>query len=388
MPRKKKEMTEETVRTEAEVEATETAELAAEEFKDEVQIILPKKEPDRVNRIEVASKRKKRSLYAQEDVVTVDGEIRKIKKEETAQYKTYMELAASVKNGTVLTGRITGRKTLEKNKNTDNPITVVCAVIDYGKNFEVLIPACQLTDMSIQPKRKNDQTEADQYKDLVNRRIGSTVDFVVERIIEEECTAIANRITAMAKKARRYFTDSYPGADDAKIKIDMFADGRVVQANTRGLWIEVGGVETFIEKNEISWTRISDPSEIYVPGQEVMVRILDVDEHVIEYDPLGRPHRRIATVKIKASIKQTEMNPNKRDFDKILVNDTGEAIVTQITEFGIFVIYRDKYSVKCKLQDAPKQPEIGAKVLIAIKSKDEETYQINGEIRMAYVSAN
>lgn len=363
----------------SDVEPQEAPGEEPEEFKDDEEIVLPKEEPEsrsyRSNllpegiggndRIKVAGKRKKRSLYAQEEVHTKDG-IRKVKKEDTEKYKEYVELAASDKNKTILSGRLTSRRETE---NGD-----VLAEIQYGEHYTVCIPAYLLCDMSLQPK--TDKTLNNQLKDLINRRMGTTIDFVVMHVDEAKCVAYASHIDAMARQARRAY-QAPRGGGDPEYKVGYLAEAQVMQTNTRGIWVEVAGSECFIEKNEISWTRIADPSEIFVVGQKVDVRIMDVQPHTIE---IQGTNRKVNTVKIQASVKRVKMNPNEKEFDKIPIGSTAVSVVTQITEFGVFVIYNNKISVKCKLYDGPKQPKIGSEVLVTIERKYEDTHQFDGKI--------
>lgn len=348
------------------------------EFKDDEEIILPEKPEPRSyrssllpegiggnNRIDVAGRRRKRSLYAEESVYTRNG-FRRTKKEDTAQYKEYMELAASLKNRTILSGQLTSRRETE---NGD-----VLAEVKYGETYTVCIPAYLLADMSLQPRTEMEANN--QFKDLINRRIGTTIDFIVEYIDEKSCIAYGSHIDAMVRLARRTYLPSRPSGEP-ELKAGLLAEAQVMQTNTRGIWIEVAGAECFIEKNEISWTRIADPSEIFSVGQMVDVRIMDVKPHTIEVKALNR---KINTVKIEASVKQVKMNPNEKEFNNIPVGASALAEVTQITEFGIFVIYNDKISVKCKLYDGPKQPKIGSKVLVTIERKYEDTHQFDGKI--------
>lgn len=370
---------EEETSEETETEKANDAEEVTTEFKDDEEIVLPEEKPEPRsyrssllpegiggnNRIDVAGKRKKRSLYAQEEVHTRNG-IRRVKKEDTIQYKEYMELAASIKNGTILSGQLTSRRETE---NGD-----VLAEVRYGETYTVCIPAYLLCDMSLQPR--TDMEPNNQFKDLINRRIGTTIDFVVMYVDEKKSIAYGSHIEAMVRLARRTYQPPR-GGGEPELKAGLLAEAQVMQTNTRGIWIEVAGSECFIEKNEISWARVADPSEDFVVGQMVDVRILDVKPHTIEIKSLNR---KINTVKIQASVKQVKMNPNEKEFNNIPVGSSALALVTQITEFGIFVIYNDKISVKCKLFDGPKQPKIGSKVLVTIERKYEDTHQFDGKI--------
>jgi len=104
----------------------------------------------------------------------------------------------------------------------------------------------------------------------------------------------------------------------------MKVRGKVVSLTDYGAFIELEkGVEGLIHVSEMSWTkRVSHPSKVLNPGDEVDVVILDVD-------PANR--------RISLGLKQAEPNP----WEMVKINHPiGSHIqgkVKSITDFGIFV---------------------------------------------------
>ena len=104
----------------------------------------------------------------------------------------------------------------------------------------------------------------------------------------------------------------------------MKVRGKVVSLTDYGAFIELEkGVEGLIHVSEMSWTkRVSHPSKVLNPGDEVEVVILDVD-------PANR--------RISLGLKQAEPNP----WEMVKINHPiGSHIqgkVKSITDFGIFV---------------------------------------------------
>ena len=100
--------------------------------------------------------------------------------------------------------------------------------------------------------------------------------------------------------------------------------GKVVSLTDYGAFIELEkGVEGLIHVSEMSWTRrVSHPSKVLNPGDEVDVVVLDVD-------PANR--------RISLGLKQAEPNP----WEMVKINHpVGSHIsgkVKSITDFGIFV---------------------------------------------------
>jgi len=104
----------------------------------------------------------------------------------------------------------------------------------------------------------------------------------------------------------------------------MKVRGKVVSLTDYGAFVELEkGVEGLIHVSEMSWTkRVSHPSKVLNPGDEVDVVVLDVD-------PANR--------RISLGLKQAEPNP----WEMVKINHPiGSHIngkVKSITDFGIFV---------------------------------------------------
>lgn len=55
--------------------------------------------------------------------------------------------------------------------------------------------------------------------------------------------------------------------------------GRVASVRDFGAFIELGsGVQGLLHVSEMAWSRVSDPSQILTPGQEITVKVLRIDE--------------------------------------------------------------------------------------------------------------
>lgn len=318
------------------------------------------------DRVEQAGKRAKRRLYREETVFTEDGAV-KTNRQNSKRHKEYVELAASAKEGTILTGELLSR---EETENGD-----IMGIVKYGENFFVKIPAEYMVDMSLQPPRSEMQMN-NVYKDLINRRIGAQVSFIVMQVIEKSGIAYGSHIDAMVRKARMNYVrkrnDGFPNYREG-----MLLEAQVVQVNSIGIWVEAFGAETFISQEELDWVRRGDITELYSVGDKVVIRLLEVHPHVIEVPTYKRS---INTVKIKASVKQAKRNPNEEYYDRYAIGTTGKGVVTQVTENGIFIIFADKLSVKCRLFDGIKQPTVGTEVLASITDKRDEGYKFWGRI--------
>jgi small subunit ribosomal protein S1 len=83
-----------------------------------------------------------------------------------------------------------------------------------------------------------------------------------------------------------------------------------------------GGVQGLLHVSEMGWSRINDPSQMFQPGEEITVKVLQVDE---------------AKEKISLGLKQLTEDPWSRVQTTYEVGQVCTGRVTRQTEFGAFV---------------------------------------------------
>jgi small subunit ribosomal protein S1 len=99
--------------------------------------------------------------------------------------------------------------------------------------------------------------------------------------------------------------------------------GRVTSIREFGAFVDLGaGVQGLLHVSEMSWSRVSAPSEIVKAGEEITVKVLRVDE--------GKQ-------KISLGMKQLSADPWSRVSDVYEVGKQRLGRVTRVMEFGAFV---------------------------------------------------
>lgn len=99
-------------------------------------------------------------------------------------------------------------------------------------------------------------------------------------------------------------------------------EAKVSRLTNFGAFIDLGGVDGLVHISQISYQHIDKPSDVLQPGQDVKVKVLDVDKE------RGR---------ISLSIKATQPGPWESVADKISVGDEIEGTIRRLTDFGAFV---------------------------------------------------
>lgn len=97
--------------------------------------------------------------------------------------------------------------------------------------------------------------------------------------------------------------------------------GRVTSIANFGAFINVNGADGLVHLSEISWDHIEHPREALEVGQEVKVKVINVD----------RDKKRIGL-----SIRALLDDPWKARLEKYSVGQLVEGVITRLTKFGAF----------------------------------------------------
>ena len=149
--------------------------------------------------------------------------------------------------------------------------------------------------------------------------VGARYPFRIMEIKERGKNIIISRRVLLKEEQEKKSKETL-----AKLKPDLECEGNVTRLMDFGAFVDIGGIEGMVHISEISYARISHPSEMLKTGQQIRVKVME-----IEQDKNGRP-------KISLSIKALEPSP----WGKGLGFEEGEIIrgkVSRLTDFGAFV---------------------------------------------------
>jgi small subunit ribosomal protein S1 len=99
-------------------------------------------------------------------------------------------------------------------------------------------------------------------------------------------------------------------------------DGQISNIVDFGAFVDLDGMDGLIHISELSWSHVNHPSEVLEIGQDVKVKVLDID----------RERQRISL-----GLKQTQTDPWQQVVDQYSVGDVVEGRVTKVVTFGAFV---------------------------------------------------
>ncbi|HEX5800886.1 MAG TPA: 30S ribosomal protein S1 [Gaiellaceae bacterium] len=99
-------------------------------------------------------------------------------------------------------------------------------------------------------------------------------------------------------------------------------DGTISNIVDFGAFVDLDGMDGLIHISELSWSHVNHPSEVLDIGQEVKVKVLDID----------RDRQRISL-----GLKQTQSDPWQQVIESYNEGDVVEGRVTKVVTFGAFV---------------------------------------------------
>jgi small subunit ribosomal protein S1 len=185
-------------------------------------------------------------------------------------------------------------------------VGTVTGVVKGGVSVDVGVRA-------FMPASRSGARDAAEMEKLVGQEIRCRIikldvadeDVVVDRraLAEEEERAV---------KDRRY----------SELKEGDTVRGVVRSLASYGAFVDIGGVDALLHVSDISWSRINQPADVLVAGQEIEGKVLKIDSE----------KRRISI-----GMKQLQPHPWDAVGQKFTTGQRVRGTVTRVVEFGAFV---------------------------------------------------
>jgi len=180
-------------------------------------------------------------------------------------------------------------------------------VLVEGDGLYGFVPYSHLVEMAAHPEKQNREEGLETY-------IGRTLRLKVIECAPEDGRVVFSERAALAEPGKR---------------MDLFKTllsgqtirGTVTNITDFGVFIDLGGVEGLIHISELSWGRVSHPSQIVKLGQELDAQVLDI-----------APER----CRVALSLKRLLPNPWERANSDFAVGQVVPAVVTSIVSYGAF----------------------------------------------------
>ncbi|MBN2373023.1 30S ribosomal protein S1 [bacterium] len=158
--------------------------------------------------------------------------------------------------------------------------------------------------------------------------------------------------------------------------IKNIAEGNLVKGIVKniteyGVFIDLGGIDGLLHITDMSWGRIRHPSELFMIGDEVEVKVL-------KFDP--------ETEKVSLGLKQKTVDPWEKADERYVIGNRIRAKVVSLTDYGAFVeleegveglIHVSEMSWTKKIRHPSRVVAIGDVVEVIVLDVDKERKRIS-----------
>jgi len=163
------------------------------------------------------------------------------------------------------------------------------------------------------------------------RRAMSTGDTPEQRWQKMVGEPISVRVIEVDRERRRLILSEKAASNESRqsikervleeLNVGEIHTGRVTSIANFGAFININGADGLVHLSEISWDHIEHPREALEVGQEVDVKVINIDTE---------------KKRIGLSIRALQDDPWKERLEKYSVGELVEGVITRLTKFGAF----------------------------------------------------
>jgi len=211
-----------------------------------------------------------------------------LSKERATQIKVWENLEQALRDGTPVEGKIIGK--------TKGGFSV-----DISR-VQAFLPGSQV---DIKPRKDNDSL------------VGKKMLFRVIKLNNKLSNVIVSRRALLEQELQKKKAET----------MEKLAEGQIMQGTVKnitdyGVFVDLGGIDGLLHISDISWGRISHPSEFFAVGDEIAVLIIKYDE---------------TNEKVTLGYKQRKPDPWSLVDEKYPVGARVKGKVVSITDYGAFI---------------------------------------------------
>ncbi|MCB9492646.1 MAG: 30S ribosomal protein S1 [Epsilonproteobacteria bacterium] len=191
--------------------------------------------------------------------------------------------------------------------NNDEPVRgIVTHKVKGGLSVDIGIPAF-LPGSQVDTQRV---TDFDQF-------VGQEVVCKILKINKKRGNVIISR--------RKYLEEQR--FEDRKKALECIKEGEIVQGIVKnitsyGVFVDVGGIDGLLHITDMSWGRISHPTELVKIGDNISVKVISFDKQ---------------NEKISLGMKQLTPNPWENVAQKYPIGNKVKGRISSVTDYGLFV---------------------------------------------------
>ena len=171
-------------------------------------------------------------------------------------------------------------------------------------------------DIGVQAFLPGSQADLRPIRNL-DEMVGKTFDFKILKYNRKRSNIVLSRrvILEAEREAKR-------SATLASIHEGKVVDGVVKNITEYGVFVDLGGVDGLLHITDISWGRVKHPSDLFAIGDEIQVKILNLD---------------LEKERVSLGMKQLTPDPWTTAAEKYPVGSRVTGRVVSLTDYGAFV---------------------------------------------------
>lgn len=226
----------------------------------------------------------------------------------------------------ILTGMLGGLERTE----TGHPLAIV-----YYNDYRVVIPYSEMMidvpmPLTTEGTEEMDKEEQEYLSNirmnkLLNNMLGAEIDFIIKGIEHASRSIIASRKEAMFRKRKTFYFDLDPSTGTYRIYEGRIVQARIVAVAEKGIRVEVFGVECPIYARNISYDWVGDAHERYAVGDEILVRVNQIDRESVD------------NLSIQADIRSVVGDKGRDNLQKCRVQGRYAGTVTDVRAGVVYV---------------------------------------------------
>ena len=179
--------------------------------------------------------------------------------------------------------------------------------------------------------------------------------------------------------SRRKFLNEQKSEVRKKV-LDVLQVGQIIQGIVKnitnyGVFIDIGGVDGLLHITDMTWGRISHPSELVKIGDNISVKVLSFDKN---------------NEKISLGLKQLESNPWESMRSEVQVGAKITGVISSITDYGLFIevdkgveglVHISEISWTDRISDLHKFYKVGDNIEVVVVSLDKENRRMSLSVK-------
>ncbi|NVL90595.1 MAG: 30S ribosomal protein S1 [Desulfobacterales bacterium] len=210
-----------------------------------------------------------------------------LSKEKASKIKVWDDIKKAYEENSVVSGVITNR-------------------VKGGLSVDIGVPAfLPGSQVALRPVRDLDQL------------VGKTFEFKVLKYNRKRSNIVLSRRVILEKERESKRSETLATIEEGRVMT-----GVVKNITEYGAFIDLGGIDGLLHITDMSWGRISHPSEMFSVGDEVAVKILNLD---------------LERERVSLGLKQLVPDPWTTAEEKYAIGSHVKGKIVSFTDYGAFV---------------------------------------------------